>query len=372
MRITIVQGAFMPVPPVLGTSVEKIWFALGREFARRGHAVTHISRCYSTLEREEVIEGVHHIRIRGFDAPSSLVKLKLCDLVYSRRALRVLPEADVLVTNTFWLPILAPSASSGKVYVHVARYPRGQMKLYGKAARLQAVSSLIGNAICSEAPQLSERVKVIPNFVGQNAPLSVDPKRENSILYVGRLHPEKGIHLLLEAFANLLSEGVSGWKLQLIGSWEVSHGGAGREYFETLRKASEPIQQAIEWVGPVFDAGRLGEYYRRANFFVYPSTAGRGEASPLAPLEAMAEGCPAVVSSLDCFRDYLRSDRNGWTFDESAKNCVASLTATLRHVVSHPGMRDEIRSEALKTAQHYSLSQIADRYLSDFEEVLAA
>jgi hypothetical protein len=40
MRITIVQGAFLPVPPVLGGAVEKIWFALGKEFASRGHGDT--------------------------------------------------------------------------------------------------------------------------------------------------------------------------------------------------------------------------------------------------------------------------------------------------------------------------------------------
>ena len=39
MKITIVLGAFFPVPPIKGGAVEKIWFALGQEFARRGHDV---------------------------------------------------------------------------------------------------------------------------------------------------------------------------------------------------------------------------------------------------------------------------------------------------------------------------------------------
>ena len=35
MKITIVQGAFLPVPPLMGGAVENIWFALGQDFARR-------------------------------------------------------------------------------------------------------------------------------------------------------------------------------------------------------------------------------------------------------------------------------------------------------------------------------------------------
>ena len=44
MKITIVLGAFFPVPPLLGGAVEKVWFALGPEFVRRGHEVVQISR----------------------------------------------------------------------------------------------------------------------------------------------------------------------------------------------------------------------------------------------------------------------------------------------------------------------------------------
>src|SRR5271165_790100 len=135
MRITIVQGAFFPVPPVRGGAVEKIWFALGREFAARGHQVTHISQKDPTLPDGEILDGVKHVRIPGFDTPRSMLRLKWRDLIYSRRALRVLPESDVIVTNTFWMPIIAPQLKRGKIYVHIARYPKGQMKFYQRAAR---------------------------------------------------------------------------------------------------------------------------------------------------------------------------------------------------------------------------------------------
>ena len=372
MRITIVQGAFMPVPPILGTSVEKIWFALGKEFARRGHAVTHISRTHAALKQTECVEGVNHIRIPGFDVPRSLVRLKWRDLRYSRRAVKVIPEADILVTNTFWLPLLAPATSKGKLYVHVARYPRGQMRFYFKAARLQTVSTVIKNAICREAPQLASRVKLIPNFVSSLGQSPGRQKRERCFLYVGRLHPEKGVQLLVEAFRNLLAAGLRDWRLRLVGPWEVALGGGGEDYFRLLRMKSTGIEKFVDWVGPVFDSEQLSAHYRQSSVFVYPSLAGRGEASPLAPLEAMAEGCPTVVSSLECFRDYIQPGLNGWTFDENSRDKAAALAATLQGVLDNESVLTKVRDDAFRTAQRYALPNIADLYLNDFQELVAS
>ena len=65
MKITILQGAFLPVPAIRGGAIEKAWERLGREFVKLGHQVTHISRLCDGLPKEEEIEGVHHIRIEG-------------------------------------------------------------------------------------------------------------------------------------------------------------------------------------------------------------------------------------------------------------------------------------------------------------------
>ena len=105
MKITIVLGAFFPVPPLMGGAVEKVWFALAQEFVRVGHEVVQISRSHPDLPAAEKIEGVQHLRVRGHPQPRSIVWLKWLDLLYSLRVRRILARADILVTNTFWLPL---------------------------------------------------------------------------------------------------------------------------------------------------------------------------------------------------------------------------------------------------------------------------
>src|ERR1019366_4890993 len=160
--ITIVQGAFLPVPPLQGGAVEKAWYALGREFAARGHRVTHVGRSYPGLADEEQDAGVCYRRVAGYAAPAQLWKLKPLDLLSPRRARGVLPPADILVTNTFWLPLLERRRSRGRIYVHVARYPKGQLRFYPRRALLQTVSAPVRDAILAEVPGRREQVRVLP------------------------------------------------------------------------------------------------------------------------------------------------------------------------------------------------------------------
>ena len=65
MRISIVTGFFLPVPPVRGGSTEKIWHRLAREFSSQKHEVTFISRAWPGFPDRETADWVRHIRLRG-------------------------------------------------------------------------------------------------------------------------------------------------------------------------------------------------------------------------------------------------------------------------------------------------------------------
>ena len=334
--------------------------------------MTHISRAVEELPREEVIEGVRHLRVRGYDTPASLLRLKGLDLLYSLRARRVLPEADVLVTHTFWMPLLVRSQCHGKLYVHVARYPKGQMRFYSHAARLQTVSNPIREAIVHEAPQLSAKVCCIPNPLSGAIPARLCPSEEPApkrLLYIGRIHPEKGIGLLLDAVALIPQESFAGWKLLIVGPAESRYGGGGESYLEALKAQSQPISERIVWTGPTFDPACLDEHCRSASLFVYPSLAEKGETFGLAPLEAMAQGCPALVSNLGCFRDFIVEDENGFVFDHRGANPAAALSAKLVELMGDGARLARASAHAHEKALEFSLERVATQYLDDFESL---
>jgi glycosyltransferase involved in cell wall biosynthesis len=374
MKITIVLGAFFPVPPIMGGAVEKVWFALGQEFARRGHEVIQISRAHPALPQTESIAGVRHIRVAGFAQPRSIIWLKFLDLLYSLRARRALPKADIVVTNTFWLPLLIRERRHGLVYVHVARGPKGQMRWYRNAARLQAVSRAIGDAIIAQTPELRAKVRVLPNALPFRSPdVSADLPREKTILFVGRIHPEKGLEVFLRALRHLPREFVLAWKIKFIGPHETELGGGGRDFFNSLQKLASASGAEVEWHKSVFDEAELSRHYQQARVFVYPSLADTGEAMPVAPLEAMANGCVPFVSNLDCFRDYIHDGANGFVFDHRHGNKEQNLAARLTDVLR---LRDDelarIGSAARAVAAEFSSDVVAERYLEDFASLLAA
>jgi len=373
VKITIVQGAFFPVPPLRGGAVEKIWFSLGREFARSGHEVTHVSRAFGELPHTEIIENVRHIRVGGFDTPRSLILLKTLDLLYSLHTLTVLPAADILVTNTFWLPILIRSNRCGRLYVHVARYPKGQLRYYAHAARLQSISHPIEEAMVSEVPWCRRLIKCIHPPLPESGLAGPIPSgnRPKQILYAGRVHPEKGLHLLLAAIALIPEDTFAGWKLVVVGPAETSGGGGGANYLAELKNMAASIQQRVVWVGAVYDSAQLASYYRTASLFVYPSLAERGETFGLAPLEAMSHGCPALVSNLACFRDFVTAEVNGFVFNHRTTDPASTLADSITRLIRDDSRIDRVREAALMTARSFSPERIAGLYLADFQSLLA-
>lgn len=366
MKISIVQGAFLPVPALRGGAVEKIWFALGQEFARRGHEVIHYSRLCDGLPADETIAGVRHLREAGADTPASLPVLKWQDLLYTRRVARRLTRADVVVTNTFWAPLIFSPPKHGPLWVHVQRYPKGQMLLYRRAARLQTVSTVIARAIVSQAPSTRPRVCVIANPVPPLVAPASRPERDpNLVLFVGRLHPEKGLELLLQA-ARIACAAAPALRLRLVGPWETQFGGGGETFRRRLQELAAPLRHQIEFTGPVFDEAVLAAHFASAAVFVYPSLAAKGEASPVAPLEALARGCPVVTSDLACFDDTIGTGRHARRFAHEAPDAVARLAAVLVDLTTDRTAWPAASAAALARAQRFSVERIADEYLAGF------
>jgi len=353
---------------VRGGAVEKLWFGLAEAFARAGHTVTHISRAVPELPLTGGKNGVRHLRVAGYDQPAGTLCLKYRDFRYTRRALAAAPEADILVTNTFWAPVLARPAL-GKIYVSVERMPKGQMRFYGRAARLRACSNAVADAIRTEAPALANRVRMIPNPLPYDTDEAIPERAEpGRFLFVGRIHPAKGVELLLHAFAQAKDRGTlpPHSRLELIGPADEARGGGGELWWRnTMGSITRPD---ISWAGAIYDQTKLAARYRQASVLVYPSLDEKGEAMPIAPLEAMAWGCIPVVSELACFRDYLTHGVNGLTFDHRAPDRGAKLAEAMAAAAARA---DTLRPVVSRVRHTHALSAISAEFLADFHALTA-
>jgi glycosyltransferase involved in cell wall biosynthesis len=356
------------VPTALGGAVEKMWLALGKEFARAGHEVVQVSRSYGNFPVTEYLDGVLHKRVAGYAAPASGVYLKWLDLLYTLRARRIVPtDSDIVVTNTFWAPIVLGRALQPTCLVDVARMPKGQMRWYQRVGRLRANSTPVAEAICRELPASEHRrVVMIPNPLPFDNPLTVElANKQPVILYTGRVHPEKGLELLLHAFRYL----APGWRLRIVGPWQVEAGGGGEAYLRTLQQLAD--SQAVEFTGPIYDMAVLNNYYAEAAIFAYPSVAEQGETFGLAPLEAMAWGCVPVVSALSCFRDFIEPGRNGLVFDHRHPQAVERLAEALSQLQTNVTLRQALAEQAVGVRDTHSTAHIAAEFLAEFARMRA-
>ncbi|MAH66353.1 MAG: hypothetical protein CMJ27_08180 [Phycisphaerae bacterium] len=232
---------------------------------------------------------------------------------------------------------------------------------------MSTVSQAIIDGIVDERPDFSARVALIGNPVDlatfHPADHRADPSETPRILYTGRIHPEKGLHLLVEAWRRLLTSGRT-FGLRLVGPADLGDGGGGPEYVRSLRSLAGDAP--LELPGGVADPAALADELRAADLYCYPSIAAKGEASPVAPLEAMACGLPPVVADLPQYAAYIRDEETGLVFPRGDQE-VECLEETIDRLATNHELRRRLARNAIEAAARYGIEEIATAYLKDFE-----
>ncbi len=386
MRITIVSGFFLPVPPVSGGSTEKSWFHLAREFAAQGHEVTMISRRWRGFPNMEVFEGIRHVRLGGWDHQRNLLRNLLLDFLWSWRVFFALPAADIVVVNAVALPIwlgrLKPRA--GRVVIMTGRMPKGQYRRYRAVARVLAASTYVRERVLAENPGLAPVAQVYGypidwRMLGKKSDSSAPglpalSPHEVLIGYIGRIHAEKGLGLFADAIGLLAKRpDLPPWRVLLCGPADVARGGSGVVFRDQLmqRFTAAAGPGRFHLLDPQFSDRSLAGIYQSLGIFCYPSLAAQGETFGVAVAEAMAAGAVPVVSQLACFTDFVRDGRNGLVFDHEAPDAAAQLAAALARLLGDASLRGRLAEAARADVRAYDYAAYAGRLLGDFAQLTA-
>jgi glycosyltransferase involved in cell wall biosynthesis len=228
-------------------------------------------------------------------------------------------------------------------------------------------------AALSQAPAAERSLRVIPNpidiitFVPPPSPRT--PPARGNILYTGRIHPEKGVHILVQAFKIINAE-FPETKLTLIGPQATAVGGGGSAYIEELRALGAGLPMELR--PPISDPKELAEELWKASLYCYPSLAERGESFGVAPLEAMATGLPVVVSKLLVFSDFVTDGETGLVFDHRADQPDRALAGKLRALILDDALRGKIGSRGASRALDFGYECVAEAFLDDFNNLSRA
>lgn len=170
------------------------------------------------------------------------------------------------------------------------------------------------------------------------------------VLFLGRFSPEKGCHLLVEAFEQIQTD----VKLVMAGGSSYSD-----EYAQGLRTHSSERIRMLDWVS----GEDLDELLTNAMVFVLPSDL---EGLSLALLDAMGAGLCVLTSDVPENREVV--DGAGFTFRAGD---VADLADRLSFLIANPSIREAAARMARKRVEErYDWQLIANEIEKTYFEVL--
>ncbi|MEV0374083.1 glycosyltransferase [Streptomyces sp. NPDC050636] len=173
------------------------------------------------------------------------------------------------------------------------------------------------------------------------------------VVSIGRLHEEKGVDLLLEAWAKVAPRHPD-WTLRIYGSGEEA---------EALRKqaAELGVAASVEWMGRTGDVpGAL----RDGSVFALSS---RGEGFPLAPMEAMATAVPCVAFDVaPGVHEIITDGVDGFL---APPGNITEFARHLETLISDKELRDTMGEAARENIQRFSTDEIVGRWEGLFDLV---
>jgi glycosyltransferase involved in cell wall biosynthesis len=174
------------------------------------------------------------------------------------------------------------------------------------------------------------------------------------VMFTGRLHPQKNIPLLLEAWTEVARHSAA--NLILVGP------GHDRRQLADLAD-SLGIADRVQFTGGVDNPA---DYLRAADVFALPSVA-EGMSNSL--LEAMATGLPCVASAIAGNTDLITDGQTGRLVGEPSR---AAWSKVLLELIENPAEATRLGATARQRIEaEFALPVVVDRYVELYRRMIA-
>ncbi|KXA99498.1 hypothetical protein AKJ40_03000 [candidate division MSBL1 archaeon SCGC-AAA259M10] len=289
------------------------------------------------------------------------------DIIHAHHAFTPTPLFSILLANELETPTVLTNHSVSFAYDYspfwqpLAKFLYPYKELINSVDRVIAVSEaaaiFIGHFVSGE------KISVIPNPVHEDYFETGETDSRNrtsrgkTVLYVGRLSREKGVHKL-PSILKTVSEEFSDVQLIIAGSGYLSK-------FIDLTAKLKGIRNKVRMLGKVSREGSLPSLYERADAVVVPSLR---EAFSITLLEAMASGCPVVASRVGGMKEIIKDGHSGVLVGGKASDFADALL----RVLSDPSLSKELGWNARKVASKCRPRKIAEQVEEVYRDVAAS
>lgn len=183
---------------------------------------------------------------------------------------------------------------------------------------------------------------------------AASPGTDRTVTFLGRLAPEKGPRFLVDAWARIAVDHPT-WSLRMVGS------GPEREGLAALA-SSLGVGDRVVFEEPVADPAQV---LATTGILAMPSLV---EGMPLALMEALAAGLPAVVS--DCSAGVREITRSGEVARLVRRGDATALAGALGSLIDDTTVRMRLGDAARAAMEPYRMEPILDRWEALLAEVV--
>lgn len=251
-------------------------------------------------------------------------------------------DIAVAFTNMLPLKIVAEKVSAKKkfVFMHLdikaeiefknnddSLY-RCEEKYYNMMDGIVCIAKQNADSFVSYFPELADRVQVLINInnkslMAQQAEEFYPPEYQqdrNNLLTIARIHPQKGIELLIETASKLNIAGIN-FRWFVLGSYQI------KAYAEQCQSLIDKLhlQNHVFLVG---EKPNPFPYYKNCTLYVQTSVF---EGRPLSIEEAMSMNCAIVTTNFSSAREQIEHDVNGKICDHDAGELSESIAELLQN-----------------------------------------